>query len=86
MYALLFDKEFKKDISKLDKITRDRILRKVFELEKIPELGKHLIGIDIWSLRIGKYRVLYKIKEKELQILVLTVEHRKKVYNKLRKH
>ena len=38
MYTLLFDKEFKKDISKLDNLTRDRILRKVFELEKIPEL------------------------------------------------
>ena len=84
MYALLFDKEFKKDLSKLDKLIRDRILRKVFELENIPELGKHLIGIDIWSLRVGKYRVLYKIKEKELQILVLTVEHRKKVYDKLK--
>jgi len=83
MYTLLFDKEFKKDISKLDNLTRDRILRKVFELEKIPELGKHLIGIDIWSLRVGKYRVLYKIKEKELQVLVLTVEHRKNIYENL---
>ena len=84
MYELLFDKQFKKDISKLDKSTRNRILKKIFELEKIPELGKHLIGIDIWSLRINKYRVLYKIKKKELQVLVLTVEHRKKVYNKFR--
>jgi len=82
MYRLLFDKKFKKDLSKLDKTTRDRILTKIFELEKIPELGKHLIGIDIWSLRIGKYRILYKIKHNELQILVLTVEHRKKVYDK----
>lgn len=82
MYKLLFDKQFKRDLAKLDKSIRERILKKVFELEKIPELGKHLIGIDIWSLRIGKYRVLYKIKQKELQILILTVEHRKKVYNK----
>src|SRR3990170_2323139 len=51
-----------------------------FNLERIqrfPELGKHLIGIDIWSLRIGKYRVLYSIKENNLQILVLTAMHRK---------
>lgn len=78
----MFDKQFKKDLAKLDKSARDRILKKIFELEKIPELGKRLIGIDIWSLRIGKYRVLYKIKQKELQILVLTVEHRKKAYSK----
>lgn len=36
--------------------------------------------MDIWSLRIGKYRVLYKIKHNQLQVLVLTVEQRKHVY------
>jgi mRNA interferase RelE/StbE len=80
IYELIFDKGFKKDLSKLDKEMRDRILRKVFTLEEYPELGKHLIGMDIWSLRIGKYRVLYKIEYNRLQVLVLTVEHRKKVY------
>ncbi len=48
MPDLLFDREFKKDIAKLDKPTRNRILNKVFLLEKFPELGKHLIGIDIY--------------------------------------
>jgi mRNA interferase RelE/StbE len=80
MYKLLFDKQFKKELSKIEKINRNRILKKVFQLEKFPELGKHLIGIDLWSLRVGKYRILYRIKNKELQILVLTIEHRKGVY------
>jgi len=80
IYELIFDKEFKKDLLKFDREVRNRILKKVFELEKYPELGKHLIGVDIWSLRIGKYRVLYKIKHKQLQVLVLTIEHRKNVY------
>ena len=83
MYALLFDKKFKDELAKFDKPIRERILNKVFELERFPELGKHLIGIDIWSLRIGKYRVLYSIKENNLQILVLTVMHRKKAYEKI---
>jgi mRNA interferase RelE/StbE len=80
MYILLFDQKFKTDLKKLDKSVRDRILKKVFQLEKYPELGKHLIAIDLWSLRIGKYRVLYTIKKNELQVLVLTVDHRSKVY------
>lgn len=82
MYQLLFDKQFKKDLSKLDKSERERILKRVLQLENMPELGKHLIGIDIWSLRIGKYRVLYKIKQKDLEILVLTFGHRKDVYER----
>ena len=80
MYVLLFDRKFKTDLKKLDKSVRDRILKKVFQLEKYPELGKHLIAIDLWSLRIGKYRVLYTIKKNKLQVLVLTVDHRGKVY------
>ena len=81
MYILLFDRKFKTDLKKLDKSVRDRILKKVFQLEKYPELGKHLIAIDLWSLRIGKYRVLYTIKKNKLQVLVLTVDHRSKVYD-----
>jgi len=80
IYELIFDKEFKKDLLKFDREVRNRILKKVFESEKYPELGKHLIGVDIRSLRIGKYRVLYKIKHKQLQVLVLTIEYRKNVY------
>lgn len=83
MYVLLFDHKFKTDLKKLDKSVRDRILKKVFQLEKYPELGKHLIAIDLWSLRIGKYRVLYTIKKNQLQVLVLTIDHRGKVYEDL---
>lgn len=80
MYKLTFDKEFKKDIDKLDNSLKHRILNKVFELEQFPELGKHLVGIDIWSLRVGKHRILYKIRDKYLEVLVLSLEHRKKAY------
>jgi len=40
IYELIFDKEFKKDLLKFDREVRNRILKKVFELEKYPELGK----------------------------------------------
>ncbi len=83
MYTLSFDKKFKADLKKIDKTVRDRILRKVFQLERCPELGKHLISIDLWSLRIGKYRVLYTIKKNTLQVLVLTVDHRRKAYENI---
>ena len=56
---------------------------KIYELERYPELGKHLVGIGLWSLRVGKYRVIYKVKRNERQILILLVEHRKKDYRDL---
>jgi mRNA-degrading endonuclease RelE of RelBE toxin-antitoxin system len=80
MYELIFDRIFKKDLSKLEEKIRNRILRKVFGLERYPELGKHLVEIDIWSLRVGKYRILCKIDHEHVQVLVLTVRHRKSAY------
>ena len=70
MYKLLFDTQFKDDLDRLDPIIKKRVLKKVFELENFPELGKRLVGVDLWSLRVGKYRILYKIKRKELHVLV----------------
>ena len=38
MYTLKFDKKFKVELTKLGKTERDRILKKVFQLEKIVRL------------------------------------------------
>lgn len=84
MHELLFDLEFKKDLDKLTKKESERILKKVKELKENPELGKHLIGIDLWSSRVGKLWVIYKIVNDKLQIFVLAVDHRKEVYRKIR--
>ena len=83
MYTLIFDKQFKRDIDRLDKSIKDQILKKILQLEVNPEIGKHLIGIDLWSLRVGKYRILDRINKLRLLVLVLMVEHRKKVYDKI---
>lgn len=84
-FVLIFDEVFKHDINKLNRIDKQRVLKKVFELENFPELGKHLIGIDLWSLRVGKFRVIYKIENDKLLILILGLGHRKDVYRELGK-
>lgn len=42
---------------------------------KGPELGKY------WKYRIGDYRVISKIEEQKLVIIVVKVGHRKNVYS-----
>ncbi len=37
-------------------------------------------GKDVYRLRIGDYRILYTILEKEACILVFKIEHRKRAY------
>lgn len=71
---------FLKRIKALDKEVQIRILREINVLKTNPYVGKTLRGEwkDIFSLRVGDYRVLYKIKGNEL--LLLVVGHRRHIY------
>ena len=82
MYFLNLDKDAKAFLKKLDKFEEKRILNKLEDLKDNPELGKPLTGnlAGLWSLRIGKYRALYRILNDKLIIIVLDIGHRKKIY------
>ncbi|MBA8667804.1 type II toxin-antitoxin system RelE/ParE family toxin [Holosporaceae bacterium 'Namur'] len=47
------------------------------------ELGKPLSGdkIGLWRYRIGDYRAICSIQDKNLVILIIKVSHRKDIYN-----
>lgn len=57
-----------------------KILSKIETLSREPAAGKPLVGPlkGIWSLRVGEYRILYKIEEKT--VIVLSVNLRKDAY------
>jgi hypothetical protein len=42
--------------------------------------GKAFVGLVAVRIRVGEYRVLYRITDKELLILVVKVGHRRDVY------
>ena len=76
-----FEKSFR-DITKKDKQLRERIIKSIEKLKDNPYSGKPL-SYDLTglrSLRVGKYRVIYKIDEENKVIWLITVGHRKKVY------
>jgi len=85
--TILYTKEAKKNIEKLDPSIR-RIIRKAIEsLAANPAKGKPLAYdlAGLHSLRTSDYRVIYRIKEKELIIIVIAVGHRKEIYKRLKK-
>ncbi len=52
-----------------------------------PHIGKLLKG-DLkgyWSYRVGIYRIIYIIRNAEVVIEILRIQHRKEVYEKLRR-
>ncbi|MFQ5911036.1 MAG: type II toxin-antitoxin system RelE/ParE family toxin [Thermoplasmata archaeon] len=68
-------------LSKLDKVTKERIESRLKELESHPERGKRLRYSDFWILRIGDYKAIYEIDEVKNGVMVLFIGHRKNVYD-----
>lgn len=89
MYRVIFTDRAKKEIKKLDKKVSLLILgwiRKHLEECENPRLyGKSLKGNldNTWRYRVGDYRILAEIKDQEILILVLSVGHRKDIYEKM---
>jgi len=73
------------DIKKFDQKTKDRIRRAIETrlLTSPQEYGEPLRRTlkGYWKLRIGDYRVVFKISEDV--ILILGICHRKEIYDKI---
>ena len=84
MYSVEFSENAADFIRKLDKNTQKRITKKIEELKENPYLGKSLVGnlAGLWKLRIGDYRVTYKLEREKLIIFIIKVGHRKNIYDK----
>ena len=81
MYSIIFENAAADFLRKLDKSKREQIAVKIEKLKEDPKIGKPLTGplIGLRSLRIGDYRAIYQILDKQLIILVVKLGHRKNV-------
>lgn len=76
-----------RELAKLDAQHRKRILKflhaRVAKLDDPRSLGEALHGSrlgEFWKYRVGDYRLIAKIEDDRLVVLVLRVGHRKEVY------
>lgn len=82
MYKVKITRKTEKYINKLSKKDQERVLSGLEKLEEDPHIGKKLVG-DLngyYSLRVWPFRIVYRIKRKQLLVFVLKVGHRKDVY------
>ena len=81
-----FDERALKDLKKLGRPAQAEIVAYLDDRvagEADPRrFGKALKAdlAGLWRYRVGSYRVLCQIRDKELLVLVVTVGHRKNVY------
>jgi mRNA interferase RelE/StbE len=76
-----------RELSKLDPPQRKRILKFLHErlaaLENPRSIGQALRGSELgefWKYRVGDYRLICKIEDERVLILVLRLGHRREVY------
>lgn len=76
------DSSFRK-LQKLDAEIRVRIIEKLEEAKEDPFIfAKRLTGANLYSIRVGDYRVIVSIERNKMVILVITLGHRSTVYDK----
>ena len=81
-YALSFSKQALKELEKINEPYYSGIKQAIFKLTENPRPQgcKKLKGRDGYRIRIGNYRVIYDIFDMELIVDIITLGHRKDIY------
>ncbi len=76
-----------RELAKLDPQHRKRLLKflrgRLAKLDDPRSIGRALQGSrlgEFWKYRVGDYRLICKIEDDRLVVLVLRVGHRKEIY------
>ncbi|MEQ8449107.1 MAG: type II toxin-antitoxin system RelE/ParE family toxin [Nitratireductor sp.] len=86
MWTIEFDAKVDKDMARLAPRDRQRILRflreRVAPLANPRDLGEALAGplSGFWKYRVGDYRVIAKIEDRQVTIFVVRIGNRREVY------
>jgi mRNA interferase RelE/StbE len=87
IWRVEFDRDAARDLRKLDAQAQRHILRYLREriaTEEDPRRFGHALTGDLkglWRYRVGDYRIVASIEDDRFVVLVVTVGHRREVYD-----
>jgi mRNA interferase RelE/StbE len=82
-YSVIFTRSARKELERLDEPLASRVFRQIEDLAENPRPAecRKLVGKeDLWRIRVGDYRVVYVVSDRERKVDVIAVRHRKEVY------
>ena len=86
-WAIAFEKAAARELAKLDRTAAQRIVKfltqRIAPLENPREIGEALKGSrlgEFWKYRVGDYRVICRIVDSKITIVVVRVGNRREVY------
>ena len=86
MYRLIILEPAERELKRLDRPVAKRVSERMrwlaenLEQVELPALKADLA--EFFKLRVGDYRVLYKVRRDEQVIVIHAIEHRSQVYKK----
>jgi mRNA interferase RelE/StbE len=84
-YRIIFDAKAIEFLEKLPKHSQERIFKKIQTTKENPHrFFERLTERAEYKLRVGDYRVIAEIHDKETVILVLHIGHRRNIYDRMR--
>ena len=85
-YSIRFQPKVEKDLKPLPKTVLLRVFRRIIALQNnpMPQTVVKLSGIDdLYRLRVGDYRIVYKIDRKNTLVIIHYIRLRRDVYRLL---
>ena len=85
-WQIEFTQEAEKQLSKIDRQSAKRILKylreRIAPSDNPRSFGKALKGVlrEFWRYRVGNYRIICRIEDNRMLVLVVRVAHRRGVY------
>jgi mRNA interferase RelE/StbE len=81
-YSLRFKRSVAKDLRKISAPDVARVLERIRELAGNPRPPgcEKLSAQERYRIRVGRYRIIYEIRDRELLVLIVKVADRKDVY------
>jgi mRNA interferase RelE/StbE len=82
VFELIFTETAQRQYEQLNPRLKSQVDRGLERIAVNPRKGKSLTGDlkGIWSERVATFRILYKIYDNTVEVLILVIEHRKSVY------
>ena len=83
-YEVSWSKNSLNFLNKLEPLISNRIIKYVREFSENPRARefKRLKGEIAFRLRVGDYRVIFDFDQKTQKIIILSIGHRKNIYNR----
>ena len=82
-YTVRMDAPVRKTLDRLPRNLYARVVRKLEALEENPRpfgVEKLAGSEDIYRVRVGDWRLVYAIRDRELVVIVIRIGHRREVY------